>query len=324
MLFNNLCYSVATSFVYDIEQGEQLCANKYSNSTLVKFNFHDWANVNTTRYVLVEHSMISYLKFFIIKSKKKFSLKQKIRKHWLRLLIADRNNSNECVLRYFNRSLGAFTFLHRCADGGHPVCQSQPIPMPSAAEIGPSSTTDKSLTISPNPNTPLSISNDTIADEDLINNETIIDFISNLNNISTPVGAKKSNRYYGFLFIILVGLILAFSIFSIALILLIRYCRRSHGSYSTQNRGFRPLRRAQNSSATSTSNDTSSNTPAVLYSRLKSTPPTITIETDMADPFDDNVQLIPPVQKQTNVHENMILEENEEPLYATLKLPSEK
>jgi len=44
----------------------------------------------------------------------------------------------------------------------------------------------------------------------------------------------------------------------------------------------------------------------------------------MNEVFDDNVQLLPTTFHQINTKENIIPEENEEPIYATLKLPNEK
>jgi hypothetical protein len=357
ILFNNICYYIDTSFVYNIPHGEQFCSNKYSNSTLVKFNSHEWGNINSTRFLGRKLDDI-LLEFFYYQLEKKFIIETKNntnRKHWLRLLIGDKNNYNECTLRYFTRSSGAFTGVHQCNHGGHPVCQCQPIlineikkeidittesstreiTVPSTREITVSSTTD--ITVSKSTSLPI-VSNETILpigdngtnlppDEDL-NNETSTAFISNHN--STLMQSKTSRSNYRPLLMIITGLLLALIILLISIVFLIRYVRRSHGSYSTSSNRIGLFHRRKRSSTPATSNDTS-NTPAVLYSRLKSAPPSIIIDADMTNPLDnsitndDNVQLLPQSINQTSLHENIPIEnDEEEPFYATLKLPNEK
>jgi len=121
-----------------------------------------------------------------------------------------------------------------------------------------------------------------------------------------------------------IGPLLALVILLIRIIFLIRYVQRSHGSYSSRsNTRIGSFYRTNRSSTTALSND-QSNIPAVLYTRLKSPPSSRIIDGDMAHPFnnlitnDDNVQLLTQSRNQTNLHENIITEDEEEPLYASV------
>jgi hypothetical protein len=125
------------------------------------------------------------------------------------------------------------------------------------------------------------------------------------------------------------GSLLALAIFILAIVFLVRYFRRSRGSYTTHSNIIGSSRRKKRSSTVTTSIDSSS-APSVLYSRLKSSPPSIIIDTDMSHPFDnsttidDNVQLLPQSINQIKLHENLIPEDEEESLNARLKVPNEK
>ncbi len=339
VLFDNLCYYVDSSFVDNIRHGEQVCSNKYSNSTLVKFNSHEWGNVNTTRFIGRTFDDI-LLEFFYYQLEKKLIIETKNntnKKHWLRLLIGHKNDPNECILRYFNRLSGAFTASHQCNHGGHPVCQCQPISINQtrnySVEIDfkteSSTTTEITLPILSNETAVPICDNCTnlISDEDLLNNETNTEYIYDHNKTSIE---KKSRSSYRLLLMLATGPLLALAILLIGTVFLIRYVRRSHGSYSTRNSSrIGSFNRRKRSSTTTSSND-QSNVPAVLYTRLKSPPPSVIIDGNMTHPFDnlmtndDNIQLLSQLRNQTNVHENIITEDEEEPLYATLKLPNEK
>jgi len=335
VLFNNLCYYVDTSFVNNIRDGEQICSNKYSNSTLVKFNSHEWRNINAIRFLGRTFDDI-LLEFFYYQLEKKLIIETKNntnKKHWLRLLIGHKNDLNECVLRYFIRSSGAFTSFNQCNDGGHPVCQCQPrnysVEIDNKTE-SLTTTTEITLTIVSNETTVPICNNCTNLkpDEDLPNNETNTEYIYNQTN-NTLIGKEKTHSNYRLLLMLATGLLLALAILLIGIVFLIRYVRRSHGSYSTRtSSGIGSFNRIKRSSTTAPSND-QSNIPAVLYSRLKSPPPSIIIDGDMTHPFDnlttndDNVQLLPQSRNETNMHENIITEDEQEPLYATLKLPNE-
>jgi hypothetical protein len=337
VLFNNICYYVHSSFVYNIANGEHVCSTKYFNSTLTKFDSHDWGNVNTTRFVGRSIDDV-LLEFFYYQLEKKILIEYKNdtnKKHWLRLLLGDKTDANECILRYFIRSSSAFTILHRCDSGGHPVCQCQPIQndIPkivtknNSIEIDIKTEFTTAVMILSTSTNQSIVSNETIvpicdnctnipADEDLLNNETNTDFIL--------LKSKKIFSYSRpFLMMVTVPL-LAFVILIIGIIFLVRYVRRGRGSYSIRNRVIRPSRRPKPSSTISTDPP---NPPTVLYSRLKTSPPSIKLDADMTLPFDnsiandDHVQLLP---NSINLHENLITEDEEEPLYAILKLPDEK
>ncbi len=126
ILFDNLCYYISRSFVNNIRTGEQVCFDKYENSTLVKFDSHQWGNTKTTRFLGRALDDI-LLELFYYQLEKKLIIETKTNKHWLRLLLGNNNDENGCVLRYFNRSTGTFTISPHCDQGGNPVCQSQPI-----------------------------------------------------------------------------------------------------------------------------------------------------------------------------------------------------
>jgi hypothetical protein len=282
------------------------------NSSLVKFNFHEWGNVNSTRFLGRTFDDI-LLEFFYYQLEKKFISETKNninRKHWLRLLIGNKNDHNECILRYFVRSSGAFTMLHRCNQGGHPACQCQPIPL---IEVIPLPTVSN-VTIEPVDDNCTNVT----SDEDLINNETITEYIHDYN--ITLIKKPRSN--YRLLLMFIIPPLLALVILSIGIVFLIRHIRRSR-SYSTHSSRILSLRRTKRSSTAGTTDSTdTTNTPVVLYTRLKPSPVSIKIDTDITN--DDNVQLLSQSTNQTSIHENIIAEDEEEPFYATLKPPDKK
>ncbi|CAF2401473.1 unnamed protein product [Rotaria sp. Silwood2] len=362
VLFNNVCYYVHTSFVFNILHGERICSNKYSNSILVKFNSHEWGNVNTTRFLGRSFDDI-LLEFFYYQLEKRLineSKNNSNKKHWLRLLLGDKTDHNDCVLRYFIRSSGSFTAFHRCNHGGHPVCQCEPIqnniskvfPInETQSNIGQikndsleinikieSSTIDLTLPILSN-STNLSITSDEtiipicdncttlIADEDLLNNETNIDYKSNTNNILTTTKTQPSNHRR--LAMIVTGSLVMFVILVTGIVFLLRYIRQTCGSYSIRNGTRDSSRRIQRRSTGTTSNDIS-NRPAVIYNRLTSRPPSGTIDLDTIHTFnisstnDDTVQLLPQSINPTTLSGNIITKDEEEPLYAKIQSSNEK
>lgn len=280
-----------------------MCVDRYINSTLVQFQSQQWGNVNSTRF-LGRTLDDTLLELFYYQLEQKLIMENRNEtksKHWLRLLIGEKSNENECVLRYFIRSSGAFTILHQCNQGGHPVCQTQPI-----AIIEPEiETTTTTTTTVGSTLVPLLEK----ADEDLVNNETEIDSTT----IETII--PRSN-HRSLLRIVILSLLafLVIVLMTIALIV-VRHLRRSHGSYSTHQ-----------------PNNSSSKTPAVLYSRLKSSPPSIIIDPHVVNSFDntmindDNIHLLSSSTDPTNSSHPMskVGGEEEEPFYATLKVPIEK
>ncbi|CAF1505736.1 unnamed protein product, partial [Rotaria sordida] len=104
VLFNNMCYYVHTYFIFNILNGERVCSDKYSNSTLVKFKSHGWANVNATRFLGRSFDDIR-LEFFYYQLENKLINESKNdtnKKHWLRLLLGDKTDHNDCILRYLD------------------------------------------------------------------------------------------------------------------------------------------------------------------------------------------------------------------------------
>ena len=311
MLFNNMCYYVDTSFVFDILNGEHLCSDKYLNSTLVKFDSHEWGNVDAQRFVGRTLNDI-LLEFFNYQLEKRLMIELKTStsfKHWLRLLLGDRTDNNSCVLRYYVRMSGVFTILHRCHYGGHPVCQCEPIqhdvststqhinetnddPLKRDIDLE-SSTTDTNRSNSTNISNTFdeqSLSNcdnctNLIADEDLVNNETYIYYKSNVD-----VMEKNINSHFNYRSLIMFVTIplLALVVFVIGSIFLIRYVGRNCGWYSTGNSTNNLFHRRKRPSIITTSSDVSTNRTVVLYNRLPSSPsPSATIDVDMVHPFDD-------------------------------------
>ncbi|CAF0858347.1 unnamed protein product [Rotaria sordida] len=363
VLFNNMCYYVHTYFIFNTLNGERVCSDKYSNSTLVKFKSHEWANVNATRFLGRSFDDIR-LEFFYYQLEKKLINESKNdtnKKHWLRLLLGDKTDHNECILRYFIRSSGAFTAFHRCNHGGHPVCQCEPIRnnisqillinetqnnisqiKNDSLEISikiESSTIELISSILSNSTNLSIISDETIipicdnctnliADEDLLNNETNVDY--KLNNDNILITTIPPHFNYLRLAMIITGSLITLVILIIGIIFVILYIRQTCGSYSMRNGTRDPSRRAQRRSTSTTSNDIS-NRPAVIYNRLNSRPPSTTIDVDMIDPFnnsranDDTVQLLP--QSITNppiFNENILTKIDEEPLYAKMQSSNEK
>ena len=312
-----------TSFVYSIQHGRQVCSARYANSTPVQFHSQQWGNVNSTRFLGRTGDDI-LLELFYYQLEKKLSIEgtnSTKSKHWLRLLVGEKGKDNECALRYFIRSSGAFTILHQCSQGGHTVCQSQPIPIIETRTSPPQTETTTVRTSS----SPLKAT----ADEDLANNETETEPIIDIQNITTAIqtiASRSNNRPW--LKIAILSLLALFMIILITVVLVIRYLRRSRGSYSTRENGNSSTR-TKSGIPTST---VTSKTPAVLYTRLKSSPPSIIIDADTANSYDntvindDNIQLLAPTTDQTRSFPTTINEnpEEEEAYYATLKVPAEK
>ncbi|CAF1577156.1 unnamed protein product [Didymodactylos carnosus] len=337
VLFNGMCYFVHTSFVDNIQDGEHICHTQYSNSNLVKFDSHEWGNVNATQF-LGRSLDDTLLEFFYYQLEKTLTLESTNnnnnnnnnntnKKHWLRLLIGDKMQTNECVLRYFNRSFGAFTFFRSCNESGYPVCQSKTI----RREI------PKPILVSETINNISQTKNDSQVDfntEPFITTsatETILPVSSNYTDLiissnETILSQLKSPHSSPLRLITITGALLALIIFIVGSIFLGRYLRRSRGSYSTRSSIVGLSRRTKHSSTTRPSSDIP-NTPAVLYARLQSSPPPT--DTDMSVPFDNKllidgrVELLPISTNQTRNIQNSKIEE-EEPLYATLKEHDEK
>jgi hypothetical protein len=297
--------------MYNIQSAERLCYQKYSNSTLVKFDSHEWGNINATRFLgrTFEDLLLEFFYYLLEKKLYHQSMNEASRKHWLRLLLGDKNEPNECVLRYFDRPSGAFTIFHQCSNGGHPICQSEPIrtKIPSMNRnnslpetITESTTLNSTDVLSTTISFCENCTTNILADEDLINNETKIDSESSNNTLIDLTNEQPNKRYltYRPLIIILTGPVLALSLLFLGIGLLIRHIQQNRGSYSTSSSivGSRQIKR---SSTILTISDIP-NTPAVLYTRLK--PSRIsTTETEMLLPLpinDDQIEMLP----TTEVH----------------------
>ncbi|CAF3749172.1 unnamed protein product [Adineta steineri] len=300
VLFNKICYYIHTSFVYNTLDSERLCYNQSINSTLVKFDSQERGNINVTKFLGRTFSDI-LLEFFYYILEKQLSIQSKYdlnKRNSLRLLIGDKNDPKECFLRYFQRSAGGFVVLHRCSNGGYPVCQIEPIrtkiisinqtisivndsiiETTTTTEIILFSSTNKTMISSINENNTTNFS--IIADEDLVNNETGINFQS-YNNVSIQT-IRKHSKYQPLILILtgpILGLILLFTGFSL-LIWQIRQNRKSRSNRSS----IVGARRTNRSSTTVTINDIP-NTPTVLYTRFNR-PHVPLFETDPLLPSDN-------------------------------------
>jgi len=155
-----------------------------------------------------------------------------------------------------------------------------------------------------------------IANEDLFNNETNTEYTSDHNN--TLIKNKKLRSNYQPLIMIVTGPLLA-------LFFLFVNVWRSLISYSIRSNRIGSFYRTKHLSTTAILNDISD----VLYTRLKSSRPSVIIDADTVYPFDnsitndDNIQLVSQSINQTNLNENIITEDEAEPWYATLKLPNQ-
>ena len=383
LLFNRLCYFVHSSFVSGLRSGEHLCSSQYINSTLVKFSSHEWSNINGTRFFgRTRYDTLLEVFYYQLEPKLLTQTSNATRtKHWLRLLLGDKHDPDECVLRYFTRASGAFTTLHRCFHGGHPVCQSDPIlkkivVIPPARETSrspeitrgiltdsstvPSSSSSSStpptfstttaitlpitLPITLTPNDSLILSNETslamcdncttnlLADEDLSNNETSMEEQTFL-NITLANGtllAHSSSENYRSLLMIISGPLFALILLLIGVVFLVRYVRRIHGSYSPGQTTLLPSHRRKRRSTTSPTASDVSNAPAVLYTRLQSTSSSINADPDLLHPSghsmsnEDHIQLLPRIVIDKCLPEDPIIEDEEEPFYATVRDSYEK
>ena len=364
ILFNKICYYVYSSFVYGIRSGERLCYNQYSKSTLVKFDTHQWGNVNVTRFLgrAFDDALMEFFYYSLEKELVAESRYKNNGKHWLRLLIGDKNDPRECFLRYFARSSGAFTVFRGCNNGGHPVCQCEPTRFATAKIITASKTMSnvtsskmenkiQSITTSLMQRTTLNsthvsiLFNKTVvsscedcttisvADEDLVNNETEIG--CKFNN-ETEIGCKFNNDLwikvvdkqpkeehsrYRTLIIILTGPVLALILLFVSTGLFVRHYRQRRTSYLiTRNVGDH---RTKRSSITRTTSDLR-NTLPIPYTHLKSSENALT-ETDMLLSFnnsilnDNNIELLPATKVRITTDENKVDNDDQELLYSVLE-----
>ncbi|CAF1519971.1 unnamed protein product [Adineta ricciae] len=290
VFFNNMCYYVYPLFVYSIQSGDEVCAGKNADSTLVKLNSHNWGNINATKFLgrTIDDILLEFFYYQLETNNAIDGRNDTSKKHWLRLLLGEKYAQNECVLRYFTRASGAFTVLHRCVDGGHPVCQCQAIRrnITKTESIEQSTVTPSDLpeiiqSVTDTLPIPFNSSiSDPMPDEDLRDNETSIDYQIR--------STSRYSRYRSFIIISITGL-LAPVILIIGTVLVIRHVRRSRGSYSTRG----PKR---SSTGTTVTTDEQSSTPSVVYTKLKSSPPSTAIDIDMSNPFDDSVNIDDQIQ----------------------------
>lgn len=353
-----MCYYVHTAFAFNTLYSEHLCSNKYLNSSLVKFNVHDWGNVNTRRFLgrKMDDVLLELFYYQLEKTLLNDLKADTNRKHWSRLLIGDKTDKSDCALRYFIRSSGSFTILHQCNLGGHPVCQCEPIREKIPVIIPMNETqnsTSQTKTNSTTMNTPIEtstkeinlpilpsnisnqsiLSNETIvpmcdncteliADEDLINNETNTDCKYNDTLLENHIGRRSKNKS---LAIIVAGLLAILCISVTGIIFLVRFIRKTYNSYSVRNGTIDSSYRSIIPGAIDTSNRST-----VVYNRLKPRPPSTTIDVDMIDVFsntpvgDDTVQLLPQFDDYKIPNENLPSKENEEPFHSKLLSSDEK
>ncbi|CAF3137220.1 unnamed protein product [Rotaria socialis] len=357
VLFNNFCYYVHSSFIYNIRFGERLCYNEYSNSTLVKYDSHEWGNINATRFLGRTFTDILIETFYYLLENKLHSesIDESNRKYWLRLLFGDKNDPNECVLRYFARSSGAFTIFYRCNNGGHPVCQCEPIRTKTpkiipinvnisnenssrieiqAEEIHTTLVTQANflndtemLTLSNETNVPLceNCTRHPMIDEDLTISMIKISSSSYNNALIETVPGRQKNKFSKYLpfIVILMGPILALVILFIAIGFLIYHLRRQRPDPYTPRSSIVGANRTKRSSTIATTSDMPS-TSAAVYTRLRLSELAFAvtdtyIPVDNSTPNDDNFELLPTTQVQVTNDENKIQEDDEDLIYATVQ-----
>ena len=252
-LFNGICYFVYSSFVDNLQSAKQNCITQHQNSTLVQFNTHQEANGNATRFFgRNREDILLEIFYYVLERKSNESLaKTTQEKHWLRLLLATRNDPNGCVLRYFNRSSGSFTTRSECHKGGHPVCQTHRIRRETTTILPMTSTSKESIidstmiptsgTTTDNPRPiPLNVTDIVISlDDTNIDNFTTVfvpdEDLSQLEmNISITNGSDPSPRRSRSLPLIIIGSILSFFVLLISVILVICYVREDRGRFSSR------------------------------------------------------------------------------------------
>ena len=254
-----------------------------------------------------------------------------IRKNWLRLLLGDRNDPNECVLRYFARASGTFTVFQRCNTGGHPVCQCEPIrtkiiPTETSTSRKTDTTTMTTTTTTTTSSSSSSIfttttsiciscTTNTPAGGYFSTNQTIINHIS-ANGTSNSTRTKNKHSVYRPLLVILTGPGLALLIFIIGIAFLIRHLRHNHPPQSRRS-SVADIRRTKRSSTTVTVGDNPP-TPAVLPTYLK-LPRVSFSESDMLLPFDNSApsngetfELLPSAQSHVLNTDNRTNENNKD------------
>ena len=325
ILFNRMCYFLHTSFVYNRQFAEHACENDAQNSTLVKFASHEWANIIDSMKLLgrtKEDSLLESMYYHLENKLANHSSHNYTRKQWLRMLLGNHNDTDGCVIRYFSRTTGAFSVLHQCANGGHPVCQMPPLGS-SFSTVKPSNRTialpsifddDDSLAItreSTTTTTTTRIYNSTSlsicdncsieapVDDALPLNETRKGNQTSGNASAELVADSQRYRYrkYQPLVLILSGPVLALILLVVGISILIYYLQNNRDSYSTRGSiNGPPSRRTRRSSTAVTFSDLP-NTPTVLFTRTK---PTVEVSTELdtllahAEETDDRIEIVSP------------------------------
>ena len=280
----------------------------------MKFDSYDWNNINETRFFgrTFNDVLLDVFYYQLERRLSNTTSTDSSGKHWLRLLLGDQRDPRECLLRYFARFSGVFTTLHQCGvRGGHPVCQREPSRMNLSIV-----TTTAALPLCDNCTT------DLVADEDLLNNETNIEYRDS-NSTTT-----KNDTRHRLLLMLVSGPLFACSILAVGIGFLVRYVRTVRGSYSPQRQSLVPSRRRRCTVPSSPpASDTSSTAPAVLYTRLRSTS-SVKNDGDILDESstvnDDDIQLLPQPNKDLQLQQTMIPEDEDESFYATVRDTNEK
>ncbi|CAF1439354.1 unnamed protein product [Adineta ricciae] len=297
VLFNRMCYYADPSLTYGIQAGEQICASQHSNSTLVTFNSHEWANINVSRFLGRAFNDI-LLEFFYYILEKKLPMGTELtanRNQQIRLLLGDKISPEKCLLRYFTRSIGGFSLMDSCTNGGYPICQTQPMRMKVSSttlipttitpintssieqmttQIIPINSTTSSLILTNDINNVSSCDNCTANlirnDEDPVDNQTKIYPESDMNStkaILQPISTLRAHVKYRSLVLILTGPVLGLLILILGVALLIWRVRQNAESYSIRN-SFLAYQRTKRSSTTATVSDVPT-TPVIVGNRIK-------------------------------------------------------
>ena len=304
VLFNKICYSIPTTFVTDLANGERICDDEHPESTLVKFHSHQSDNINVTRFLgrSFDDVLLEFFHYQLEEKVKFRSTSSSTKKQWLRLLLGNTSDPKACVLRHFNRVSGGFLMHSSCTNGGYPVCQCQPVRKKVTVwndETGRiQNSSFDARTESPGmPSVARSVFNSTertcencsaslLHDENLSHNGTHVDSLSNNGSSVNTSSESTKHRYKPFqpLLVILTGPVLGLVLLFSGVTFLLCYLRHNRGSHSARSSIIMPPHRNTRSSTVVTVSDVT-NTPVVVYRRSKPLPSAETDRLLRPDPF---------------------------------------
>jgi flagellar biogenesis protein FliO len=317
--FDEQCYRALPALAASIQEANNACLVAHINSSLVTFKSHEWSNVNSTRFlgrnyndILLEYFHSQMQENNLADQNEQLSLR------WLRLLLGDQHDSNDCVLRYFTRSSGTFTAMHRCQPTGHPVCRTDPLlVVPSEVETTitavsravTSSTSDMISEEDPSIAC-VNCTMDLLPDEALAENQT-----QTQSNATRPMRSVLMN---------ITAPLFALLLLILAVVLLLYYIHRYRGSYSPrQAMRIVTHHRRRNPTVSTVASSGESSASAVLYTRLQATTPSHSNDVVVL-PVEERVRLLHRLPTSSVFHDELTKEDDEEPLYAIVKDTQDK